>query len=93
METIYKKIAKAVKDANIEGIEYKESYPMDFVEMKGDPIEDEEMDTMTPLVKAMGVIMETVKKEATINDDIRVCFSHLPGEEIWGISIGDGRCN
>lgn len=91
METIYKKIAKAVKDANINGIEYKEGYPTDMVELDNSLIEDEESDTMTPLVKAMGVIMETIKKEADNTDDIRVCFCHLPGDENWGISIGDGR--
>lgn len=91
METIYKKIAKAVKDANIEGVKYKEGYPTDMVKLKNSLIEDEESDTMTPLVKAMGVIMETIKKEADNTDDIRVCFYHLPGDEDWGISIGDGR--
>lgn len=91
METIYKKIAKAVKDANIEGIEYKEGYPMDMVELDNSLIEDEESATMTPLVRAMEVIMETIKKEADNTDDIRVCFCHLPGDENWGISIGDGR--
>lgn len=91
METIYKKIAKAVKDANIEGVEYKEGYPTDMVKLNNSLIEDEESDTMTPLVKAMGVIMETIKKEADNTDDIRVCFYHLPGDEDWGISIGDGR--
>lgn len=91
METIYKKIKEAVVGANIEGIKYKEGYPMDMVELDDNLIEDEESDTMTPLVKAMEVIMETVKKEGAADDDIRVCFCHLPGDENWGISIGDGR--
>ena len=91
METIYTKIENAVKNANIEGIAYERDYPMDMINLVGDPIEDEEMDTMAPLVKAMKVIMDVIKKEATVEDDIRVCFCHLPGEEEWGISIGDGR--
>lgn len=91
METIYTKIENAVKNANIKGIVYERNYPADMVKLEGDPIEDEEMDTMAPLTKAMDVIMGVIKTEATPDDDIRVCFCHLPGEEDWGISIGDGR--
>lgn len=90
-ETIYNKIKNAVVNANIEGIVYEEDYPKDYVKLTGDPLEDEEMDTMTPLVKAMKVIMDVVKKEGTTDEDLRICFCHLPNEEYWGISIGDGR--
>ena len=91
MKTINNKIAKAVKNANIPGIHYKEGYPMDMVELDESLVEDESSDTITPLVKALEVITKTIKKSAEVDDDIRVCFGHLPGEEEWFISIGDGR--
>jgi hypothetical protein len=46
---------------------------------------------MTPLLQALDVIKCTIENFADKDDDIRVCFCHLPGEENWGISIGDGR--
>ena len=91
METIFTKIQKAVKNANIPGIIYKEGYPMDMVELEESLKEDESSDTVTPLVNALEVITKVIKKEATPEDDVRVCFGHLPGEEEWFISIGDGR--
>lgn len=91
METIYSHIEEAVRAANIPGIKYVKDYPMDYVFIDGDPIEDEEMDTMGPLLQALEVIKCTIENFGDKNDDIRVCFSHLPGEETWGISIGDGR--
>lgn len=91
METIYTKIGEAIKNSGIKGIKYVEDYPMDFVKLEDELIEDEESDTLTPLVKAMEVITKTIKDCGDSNEDIRVCFTHLPGEEEWGISIGDGR--
>jgi hypothetical protein len=91
METIFEKIEKAVKAAAIKGVNYKRDYPMDFVFLSDELVEDETSDTITPMVKAMSVIMDTIKENATPDDDVRVCFTHLPGEEEWGISIGDGR--
>ena len=89
METIFTKIKDAVKKANIPGINYKEGYPMDMVELDESLVEDESSDTITPLVSALEVITKTVKENATPEDDVRVCFGHLPGEEEWFISIGD----
>ena len=83
METIFTKIKDAVKKANISGINYKEGYPMDMVELDESLTEDE--------YSALEVITKTVKENATPDEDIRVCFGHLPGEEEWFISIGDGR--
>ena len=91
MVTIFTKIKDAVKKANISGINYKEGYPMDMVELDESLTEDESSDTITPLVSALEVITKTVKENATPDEDIRVCFGHLPGEEEWFISIGDGR--
>lgn len=91
METIYQKIEKAVKAAAIKGITYKRDYPRDFVFINAELTEDETADTLTPMLEAMAVIMDTIKKEATSDDDIRVCFTHVPFDESWEISIGDGR--
>lgn len=91
METIYNHIEEALKRANIKGIVYKKSYPRDLVELVGDPTEDEEMDTLTPLLEALAVIQCTIENFGSVDDDIEVVFFHLPGEEEWGISIGDGR--
>lgn len=91
METIYNHIKEAVNAANIPGIKYVESYPKDFIEFENDPADDEEMDTMTPMLQALEVIRCTIENFGDKDDDIRVCFSHLPGEETWCISIGDGR--
>ena len=91
METIFTKIKDAVKKANIPGINYKEGYPMDMVELDESLVEDESSDTVPPLVNALEVITKTIKENATPDEDIRVCFGHLPGEEEWFISIGAGR--
>jgi hypothetical protein len=91
METIFTKIQKAVENANIPGIIYKKGYPMDMVELEESLKEDESSDTVTSLATALEVITKVIKKEATPEDDVRVCFGHLPGEEEWFISIGDGR--
>ena len=91
METIYQKIEKAVKAAAIKGITYKRYYPKDFVVLDDELTEDETADTLTPMLKAMEVIMDTIKKEAAPDDEITVEFTHLPCDEIWEISIGDGR--
>lgn len=91
METIYQKIEKAVKNANIPGIIYKSGYPTDNIVLDEELTEDETNDTMTPMLKVMEVINKVLLKSADSEDDIRVCFCHLPGEEYWGISIGDGR--
>ena len=91
METIYQKIEKAVKAAAIKGITYKRYYPRDFVVLDKELTKDETADTLTPMLKAMEVIMGTIKKEATPEDDITVEFTHIPFDEIWKISIGDGR--
>lgn len=91
MKTIYQKIEDAVKSANIKGVHFKEDYPKDFIIVDEELTEDEESDTMTPLVKALSVVTEVLRAEGTSEDDIRVCFCHLPSEEYWGISIGDGR--
>ena len=90
METIYQKIKKAVNAAHIKHVVFEESYPRDRVKLDFDPI-DEEMDTMAPLVEAMKVITDTIDKYADFEDDIEVSFCHLPGEEEWCITIGDGR--
>lgn len=93
METIYQKIKKAVESANIKHIVYKKGYPTDMVELDFNPMDEEHEsdDSLSPLVRAMRVIISTINAEAEIDDDIRVCFCHLPGEEDFGISIGDGR--
>ncbi len=94
METIYNKIEKAINDANIEGIKYVRSYPADCVRFnKSDDeiLDDEDFDTVTPLANALEVIAKTINENATIDDSIEIRFGHLPGDEIWRISIGDGR--
>ena len=91
MDTIYQKIKKAVEDANIKHIVYEEGYPRDHVKLDFDPMEDEAADTLSPLVRAMRVITKAINENAEIEDDIEVTFYHLPGEEEWGIAIGDGR--
>lgn len=91
MKTIYEKIKEAVKAENIENIIYEEGYPADTIKLDESLTEDEEANTIEPMARAMKVIIDTISKEASSCDDIRVCFSHLPGEEYWGISIGDGR--
>ena len=90
-KTIYQKIADAVRDANIKHIVYEEGYPMDYVKLDEELTEDEESDTISPMVRALRVITKVINAEATPEDDLRICFCHLPGEEYWGISIGDGR--
>jgi len=104
METIYQKIKNAVESANIKGIVYEESYPTDHVKLVGNPFEKadelseeeldeafENFDSVTPLVKAMQVIMKVIKTELTEDDDLEVCFYHCPFNEELGIAIGDGR--
>ena len=95
METIWDKIKKAV-EKKCPDVVYEENYPKDRVFPKctyNKDIEDidEDEDTITPMVKAMAVIMGVVRAEATVEDDIEVVFAHLPGEETWVITIGDGR--
>ena len=93
MKTIYQKIQEAVKK-NCADVHYEKSYPKDYVKLNhtnDELLEDESIDTMTPLVHAMQVILDVIKQEATTEDDLEVDFYHLPGEEAWGISIGDGR--
>ncbi len=91
METIYNHIKEAVLAANIPGIRWVDDYPKDFVVLEGDPIEDEEMDTLSPLVKALDVIKCAIENFGDQEDDLEVIFTHLPGEERWSIAIGDGR--
>lgn len=91
MKTIYEKIKEAVKAENIENIVYEEGYPMDIIKLDESFTEDEEANTIGVMARAMKVIMDVIDREASPFDDIRVCFSHLPGDEYWGISIGDGR--
>ena len=90
-KTIYQKIKDAVESANIKHIIYVEGYPKDIVKLDHELTEDESSDTISPMVRALRVIAKTINEEATSEDDIRVCFCHLPSEEYWGISIGDGR--
>ena len=93
MDSIFNKIERAVR-ANCENVKYVRDYPMDFVRLNktnDEILDDESIDTLNPLVDAMKVIMDTIKENGGIYDDIRVCFTHLPGDEEWGISIGDGR--
>lgn len=103
-KTIYQKIQDAVESANIKGIVYEEGYPADYVKIadnpfdKVDELSEEELDeafegfdSVTPLVKAMDVIMKVIKKELTTNDDVEVRFCHCPFNEELRICIGDGR--
>ena len=90
-KTIYQRIEEAVKNAKIEGISYVKDYPCDFVEVDESLTEDEESDTLTPMVKALKVITDTIEKYGTPDDDIDVRFYHVPFDEQWAISIGDGR--
>ena len=94
METIYKKIENTIKTSGIEGIKYVHDYPRDLVKLTQSDeeiLDDESIDTLTPLVLAMDVITKTIRENGTPEDDIEVVLYHLPGEESWGISIGDGR--
>jgi len=88
---IYEKIKNAVENANIKGLEYKNDYPRDIIRPDFDPIENEDADTVAPLAEALKVIAETIKTEATVDDDIEIVFQHIPSEEGWRIEIGDGR--
>ena len=93
MITIYQKIEKTIKD-KCPNVHYEKYYPRDYVKLNHSDeeiLDDESIDTLTPLVEAMNVIMETVKAEATQDDDLEIIFTHLPGEEAWCIAIGDGR--
>lgn len=90
-KTIYERIEEAVKNAKIEGISYEKGYPRDFVRVDDNLIENEESDTLTPLVTALKVITDTIEKYGTADDDIEVNLSHIPFDEYWAISIGDGR--
>ena len=93
METIFTKIEQAVKE-KCKGVQFVHDYPKDFVKLdKTDDeiIEDNSIETMKPLADAMQVILDTIKEHGSDDDDLRVCFCHLPAEEYWGISIGDGR--
>ena len=90
-KTIYQRIEEAVKNAKIEGISYEKDYPCDFVRVDESLTEDEESDTLTPMVKALKVITDTIEKYGTADDDIEVNLSHIPFDEYWAISIGDGR--
>ena len=67
MKTIYQKIQEAVKK-NCADVHYEESYPKDYVKLNhtdDELLEDESIDTMTPLVHAMQVILDVIKQEAT----------------------------
>jgi hypothetical protein len=93
MDSIFNKIERAVR-ANCEKVKYVRDYPMDFVlltKTADEIIEDDSIETLKPLADAMQVILDTIKEHGTDDDDIRVCFCHLPGTEDWAISIGDGR--
>ena len=90
-KTIYQRIEEAVKNAKIEGISYVRDYPRDFIEVDESLTEDEESDTLTPMVKALKVITDIIEKYGTPDDDIDVRFYHVPFDEQWTISIGDGR--
>lgn len=91
-ETIYEKIKKAVTEANITDTRFEDGYPRDHVRLTFDPVEEEEeRDTLTPLVTALETIAKVIKEQGTLEDDIEVTLYHLPSEESWGISIGDGR--
>lgn len=91
METIFTKIEDAIKKSGIKNIRYERCYPKDYVKLDDNLTENEESDTLTPMVKAMEVITNTIKENGSSDDDIEVTLYHLPGEEEWGISIGDGR--
>ena len=94
METIFNKIESAIKNSGIKNIKYQKDYPKDYVKLvwsNDEILDDESIDTITPLVQAMEVINNTIKENADSDEDIEVTLYHLPGEEAWGISIGDGR--
>ena len=93
MQTIYTKIQHAVVKHCPE-VRFEEGYPRDHVvlpQSNEEILEDDTIDTLKPLVKALRVIADAIEKNGTIEDDIEVRFCHLPGEEQWGIAIGDGR--
>ena len=102
-KTIYNRIQEAIEGANIKGIKFEQGYPCDHVLLVDNPFDNEELEedeleealenfkSIDPLVKAMQVIMETIKDYAEEEDGIEVRFCHLPGEETLFISIGDGR--
>ncbi len=90
-KTIYQRIEEAVKNAKIEGVSYVRYYPCDFIEVDESLTDDEESDTLTPMVKALKVIADVIEKYGTPDDDIDVRFYHVPSDEQWTISIGDGR--
>mgnify|MGYP003371512690 CR=1 FL=1 len=94
METIFNKIESAIKNSGIKNIKYLKDYPKDHVKLvwsSDEILDDESIDTITPLIQAMEVINNTIKENADSDEDIEVTLYHLPGEEEWGISIGDGR--
>ena len=90
-KTIYEHIKDAVKKANIPDVIWEDDYPRDRVKISDKLTDDEQSDTLTPLVKVLRVIADTIEKYGTSDDDIEVDFYNLPGEEEWGIAIGDGR--
>jgi len=90
-KTIYEHIKDAVKKANIPDIIWEDGYPRDHVKISNKLIDDDQADTLAPLVKALRVIADTIEKHGLFDDDIEVDFYNLPGEEEWGIAIGDGR--
>lgn len=90
-KTIYQRIEEAVKNAKIEGVSYEKDYPCDFVRVDESLTDDEESDTLTPMVKVLKVITETIEKYGNSDEDIDVHFCHIPFDEYWAISIGDGR--
>ena len=94
METIFTKIESAIKKADIKDVVFVKGYPRDMVLHKksnDEILDDEDYDTLTPLVAAMKVIMGVVEKEATRDDDVVVEFRHNPFDETWCIEISDGR--
>ena len=94
-KTIWKTILDNVSE-KCENIEVTDGYPCDLITPSQTLIDDEEADTLTPMVKALRVIADTVEEYIKENGDdfygdLQINFMHLPGEEYYGIQIGDGR--
>lgn len=90
-KTIYEKIKDAVKAAAIPNVNYVSSWPADVISVDDSLTEDEDSDTLSPMLDVLQVITDVVKKNGTSLDDLEIRFMHLPGEEVWQIFIGDGR--
>lgn len=87
---IYEEIQNAVKAANIKGIVYQKGFPRDYIYLK-EELSSDNSNTLAPLIKALEVILNTIKEKATSENDLEINFSHLPSDELWEIYIGDGR--